>query len=330
MRIYGTDSTAYVRVEPVYDLLVEVRGCSAAPLVANNTGHSVQDFVQMLVDFESKRGAAFRNGRRRLREAMKMTILLPEGFDLARSADLLGRYFKALYKTVTGHFAYAVKRGKGTYLVCYFSERPYYPAGTEQDVKARHDTYRNGTTGRLCRASDPDAVLAVSKGQTVRTEKVYFLNKNTALQTGDADAFERLMKYLKGLLVKVLRAMSCRIRDSIVLHKLNYSKCNKYQVRNVNKVNGAIVGIEKALNDLYDVLQGGYMLDSQSRQALCALIGKYRRYFKMESFRDSKQKLSLGRSVPYRVMDENLQSLKDLFANDQSKFIKKYIEGVTA
>jgi hypothetical protein len=325
LKTFARKNNAFLRFTPVYDLRAEV-GCylSQDPAV-NVTGLSVPDFIERLTDHEDLHGCRYKEGGKyHKRYAVKLVMLLPRGFDLTQAAKMLRGYFRSLYHFRVAYFAYIRRQGQGVYLDVFFSERPYYPAGTALQIRARHDTYRSKLTGRLCKRSDPAAYLCQEKGQEVRTEKVYFLNKNTALQVPESE-FQKLIEHMKALFVRVLRAIGAAIQQRIFLRRLNHSKANKYQLRNCMKVNRSICLIENDLNDLYDVMQAGYFTDRRTMEAFCRLMNRYKTYFRTLRFRISKVTLSLESGNDFRQLDENCERLLDLFAEDRDKFIQNFI-----
>ncbi|QRG86918.1 hypothetical protein [Bulleidia sp. zg-1006] len=335
----------------IYDDLQSV--VSISDWMAGNIGELVLDatvstigcveFFRLLEKFELSRA-----GKRIMTaniQAKSLTILLPQSLQ-----DIRG-FVKEVMKEVFGkeaalpYAAWLVKKGAGRYVHILISERYYSSEEVEYVDYWKTARFQNRTTGKLCKATDPEAKQIVSPGDVRKTWKSHFSLKSR-LFSADGFArknrdrkkrigFDRLLNHIRQCIVAALVKMKISFSKSFSIPRLKrHSWLNKYQNINLTRINTAIRHIEREIQQGWIAVRDGYFYqDLKTYDRFMTLSKKYLNRMKKGFYTkvlSGNRKLKLSFSIFMNVVrvQENLDSLIEDFDTEMNEFLMKYICGI--
>lgn len=166
----------------------------------------------------------------------------------------------------------------GFYLTALILERPYHPEGIDLVRSARSDIYRSTRTGKLCKASDPDAHLIRHKGDVLSRQTVLFGNK-TRLFALSAGVFCQTVSRIKAFVVETLRAFGAPAPHGFFLAKFRQASQKNLHARRAAAIwNAALCRIEDYLNGFYHACKVCDIPDAE--EIVSRLQAKYRMILK--------------------------------------------------
>lgn len=120
------------------------------------------------------------------------------------SHDFPERLYDSLFTSVLKHFhlsrfpyaVYSMKKGRGTYAAAVVLCRRYYPNGIFLEKTASHCIYKSSVTHRICKSTDPDAVLFADKGAVLSKTPSCF-GKKTKVFSVSSSFFSSFISQIK-------------------------------------------------------------------------------------------------------------------------------------
>ena len=174
--------------------------------------HSLDLFLQRLWDIEDS-ASSHCNKKAEHRYLYCTKIMIPLTFNIYQSKDAsrIEAFVTALnhelFHTPDGDlpFFYAfTKLQTCTYIMLFHTERYYYPEGIIKQTVQASDVYRKKSNGHMCKADDPEAVLAIPKGTVTGEKLVYFTKKHRIFNYSNRHQKMVLRNKIKEVLVSHL------------------------------------------------------------------------------------------------------------------------------
>lgn len=212
--------------------------------------------------------------------------------------------------------------GQGTYLTIYISERQYKVDGFQSGHLCKRDFYVN-KAGRMCKKNDPDARLIRKKGDLIKSFACNWSNKTHLFMT-NGSKFDELMESIKEVYENILDRYGLLQHKQVLIKRVDRHKAhNRYQQRNISKINNLIVHVECSLNKLGQILVDGYLYD-EFCSGFHRLRNRYKAIFSNKFFKYHKVKLNIGMNTRWDILDENLDTLHDNFEADLQGFYAQF------
>lgn len=285
---------------------------------------SVDDYVKELFQYENSKSEE----NHRVLEVLE--IMLPVDFPVDRYESLaktiaIDNFYGS--EGVLPFFLRIGNRGKATYLYMVFSERYYYPYGKTVKKIQGSDFFRDTTTGRRCKANNPNAILVWKKGDVLSKTTVYFSNKERFFRICDGAFYELVRKIRKNML-----DFFCFLMEiGVVFGRLDYTGTkNRRVVSRCKAVNEMVMRIEdKVSNILKAYEQAGFL------EAKKSLLDEFKRW-RVEIFCTegncetscAKIHFELNFNYSWSCFFDNLDLAERRMVTMIDKFIK-YMQGTT-
>lgn len=164
---------------------------------------------------------------------------------------------------VVPYFMRTMKRGKCTYLLLFFSERYFYPDGRVMEITASSDFYRNPVTGQRCSADCEGAVLAMKKGDVIRTTVSKFSIKERITRV-DHHTTKRQRKRLKWLMKQYFTEHLAPQSNDALFARLSHDTAAPMLKAKCCEYNTYLQRMETKCTELLDALKGSGFDDALS------------------------------------------------------------------
>lgn len=219
------NTNQYSRLEVVYSLdnLLASPDFDLFNYVGSNQDLAMPDFISKLEEYESKYNYASCKREANVRYGVTLKVLL----DKAYSVEDLMKLANSIIKKYDNLPFYAFEScvGEAHFLNMYICERHYYKDGIVYEKVAKKAKYRNKLTGRMCKATDENAVCVYKEGDIISKEVVYFSLKETYFKYANVEAFNYFMNRLKERIVKLLNKLfGVEIEEGFSFRKFSVSK----------------------------------------------------------------------------------------------------------
>lgn len=161
---------------------------------------------------------------------------------------------------VVPFFFRKLKRGQCTYLLIFFSERYFYPEGRLVEVKASSDFYRNPMNGRRCSSDVEGAVLAIKKGDVVRTTTTKFSAKERITRV-DIKKKKMMSSRLKWIMKQFFSEHLAPQSDDALFARLSYDEAAPMLASKCISYNKFLQRMEASCTQLLDHVKGSGLSD---------------------------------------------------------------------
>ena len=232
MRKYQEQADCYIRMEPVRDIMSELKGYKETNTLCTNT-ESYTNAVQMLERLSEYEDKHRRNGTvYQQREAMKLTVLMDK--DLPREKyvkfikELMNRFLGIHHKLPW--IAFIKTANKADLATIFYSERDYYPNAKTSENQA-------------------------------------FFSSRKVLRKQDVSR-----KYFVRLIERSLEECAVYSSESPILHKLSYFGIFQKERGLRRRFNAMIRRIETKLAELYDIISAYFAFTSAVEKIFVSLI----------------------------------------------------------
>jgi|GEM_PF-375566 len=326
-----TDVSAYMQEHETYFLVEDHTG----PL-------GYQELFKQLAVFEE--GRPYTSTKNEHVQARQIKVLLPRTFAEENAAALAKKFMKELMNgnEILPYAAWIVPQGEGRYIHFLISERYYSPELKTVQICFKKPRYRNKQTGKLCKESDPGAVMFVKAGD-VKAEFESHWSMKTRLFSADAFAeksadkqerigFDRWMDHLYEILDAVLRKLQAIVTKLISIPKIKRKDGNaRYIQANIMKINAAIIRIENGLQRLYYCIYDGYFYENSTPQGTTVseeftkFCRRWIQKVQTRSFKYNKFILKISPLMRCSILKDNVNALDEAFEQELTGFYNKYI-----
>lgn len=193
------------------------------------------------------------------------------------------------------------KRGSGRYVQFLISERKYY----EEEIKIIENynkgfRYRSKVTGRMCKATDPEAELISSPGDSKRTYMSKYGKKKRMFAFKKSE-FKMFLERVKRIIYEVSEWLNVKLAKGRFLTYIKHKNINtyfsKYVNRNIRMYNEVIRYINAKIDELEYIIfiaPTGFSNDTDLIAQFNTLVHKTRQRLKKKSFTYDKLKVSLS------------------------------------
>lgn len=229
---------------------------------------------------------------------------------------------------------YLVEKGKGKYLHIMVSERTYHEKMIEINTKFTGVRYRNRKTGQLCKATDPDAVVAVKKGDSKAKKMSHFSLKKRLFAFPKAE-FLLFIQRIKRIVFIACQKINVQIQKVYFFKTIKHITIDRFYSRFVNRniraYNDAIHYMNEAISSLADAIwsPAKYYQDEELVRDFERLFHKYRQRLSKKSYStqliNRKVKTSLSVFKRCDQFKNSIESFIEQFEFDLMSFSGKYI-----
>lgn len=251
------NTNQYTRLEAIYSIqaIALDEDFSIFNYVGTNLDITMPDFLNRLVDYEEENNIAIHKTNAKVRYGIKLKILLDKQYntdELMKLATSLMQEYNNL-----PFYAFTSTVGKANFLCLYICERHFYKDGLMMPVIATSTKYRNKKTGRLCKASDENAICVCQKGDIISYKMTYFSIKETFFKFADEAVFNVFMRNIKALIIKLINKLfNVFVKEGFSFRKFSVDKqttpFRKYKAKLWNntfdiaseKINKALLGLD--------------------------------------------------------------------------------------
>ena len=131
----------------------------------------------------------------------------------------------------------------------FFSEREYFPKGTEIFEYYKSNRYMDADTHQCCKPDNPNAIILNRKGDVKRKYTAKFGLKAMVFRQTDA-AFKRWRRIMQRHIITYVRNYEYEDR-TFLLPRADYTKCpNKYIVYIAHEFNKIMIRLEEKTNEV--------------------------------------------------------------------------------
>lgn len=321
MRYFMNHCDRYINLQPIYNTRSFFYQCSKLQILVDSTPSNWKTFFKKLFAFERKCGYNYNTYKKRFGITMK--ILIPQELSFEQYPFVAKKIMdKILNNIKLPYVVFLLKEGKAFYFFVAVSERPFYNKKVEVQKHSSKDVYRNKTTGRICKASDKNAVLYLRKGDFIGIERPVFGNKVKIFKFSSKKEFINFTSNLKKKTADVFVKAGIENKEHVIFKKVNYSKCSLRERANCKKLNKIIEILEKELNSFY---KGLLITNSaEEKNVLSIFSSLYRKYFSLfqrMSFRYGKHVIKI--KPKSKKFDSIVDLLQRNFFEDMSYMSQK-------
>lgn len=297
-------SCDYLRIEPVYVF----SNLCLDDLLYSSFSLSAPDFFTSLFSF-----CHVKHLHGKSRGCIQIDVLLPEDCSSDDFKDI-GCTFMREFMPDLPYCFFSYKAGIATYLRFYVSERRYKKNGFVDEKICKHDMYVNHL-GRMCKSTDDGARLIKKKGCVVSSVSCDWSVKTHKFMT-NGSKFAELVQEMKDIFTDIFRRYQCHSMKHVKLTKIDRRKAhNRFQQRNVTKINNCISRCELILNELSRRLKAGYFYDYYEKD-FHRLRNRYKTIIKNTEFKQGRVTLRFSMNTRWDILDDTLDSLVDKLNND--------------
>lgn len=218
----------------------------------------INDLLSRLFDHVTAVDRALPLNRNGVSMGFLIEVMIPSEMDeYSQMRDTAYQVLKALgYRDNALFFVREYNRGdQGCYIGIFVSPRTILSEETDVVVsRAQKDRYRSSRTGRMCSADDPDAVIAVRKGEPLKCIRSVF-SETTDFMDLSPKNFRRVMTEAKLMLKDLFVLLGYGWEEKVLLGEYyagrNWSSYSRKVIWGYNR---AFRKTEDELNDVYGLV----------------------------------------------------------------------------
>ena len=244
---HHTLTNCYIQCSPVYSIDA-INEFIDGLFVSSSCNISLTDFLTQLVDYTTRNVKSFREGNH-----VKLGVVFKFLLDHERPLTSLKNITNDISWKIgfeLPFWSYFKKEKDCFYLFIYFSDRYFYPLGKRFDKVAKKNIYRDSKTGKICKASDPNAIIAFHAGDILSSTTSTFSKKTRRFEFDNKTHFKKYMNSLKSFYAEALEENEkWSVTYGITLKRFRYDGLSHLQRKNAHAWNNAFKGVEDYFND---------------------------------------------------------------------------------
>lgn len=277
-----------------------------------------ETFWKELARYEDLYG--YKREKYRSRQAFYFEFLLPKSVAPSDLHSFVCELVKRLKHGCSLNYqVYRYQKGEGTYLKILFAERKLYEKEKSVNKVETRDRYVNRTTKKICKESDPDAVLIRTKGTVYGTKMIKWSDKYRIFITS-----KKYFNYFRQR-IKRMFAEIC-VKVNVEFKKINFftsikrkSSYNKYTQQNITLYNGTVAHLNMLMKEIHEMLNSGgkYSQWSKNIDRVNTLFYRYKQRLSKEKFRYNENVvLSLNIYIRVDWFRQNINEFVSSFEKD--------------
>ncbi len=306
-----SNDMTFVQDRPVYDLDSIIEAIKSYRLIKHDMPYKPEEFLQKVYEYEIDHHYKYQDGGKKFKQrfGIHFTLLLPIGFEDRFKGDeyAFNRSLIALteefVRKIRGsevylrYVAWYVPIGDiARYIHIYLSDREF----VEFDkVLYRKDFWQDKTSGKMCKAHDPNGALTHKKGEVKGyIHKTFKPAKTRILAARNEEELRKRGEMFREIWRTILLTQKLVFRNKLTFKRKKYSnfsnrflrriyqKCNWIMTEFENKI--AIYSCDEVRqanwHDIKDGADPNDAIDTSLKRKIESLFYRYKEYFKKMKF----------------------------------------------
>lgn len=260
MKKYKEKVNSYEKLEAIYDYENEINiHKKNRTYYQINTNKSIEEMFEALLTDEGLPSFKYKKREQgktyQHRFGVSIEILLPNDFNMQYKLDITKDLLRFIIKDEAVQvpvYVTLLEKGKGKYIHFSIFERVYYEDLTPIYKFVTKNIYKNRYTNRICKKSDPDAVILRQKGDILSTRYSHFSNKVEWFYFGKTtkNNFQDFKIELNSLCLQLFEFYGAKIIESFFTRRIDVNSYPMKYRGDIKRINQFLGQLDERVNSL--------------------------------------------------------------------------------